>query len=82
VEHPSASTASIIVGCPDRTYEHARRPDMLVRHGEAEETCPVDTKYELHDERRVAPEDIYQAFSTPSPSTQARAAASLACVSV
>jgi len=35
---------------------------VLVRHGEREETYPVDTKYKLYDERHVAPAEIYQAF--------------------
>jgi 5-methylcytosine-specific restriction enzyme subunit McrC len=57
-----SSTGSIIVDAlTGRTYTRVR-PDVLVRHGEREETYPVDTKYKLYDERRIAPEDVYQAF--------------------
>jgi 5-methylcytosine-specific restriction enzyme subunit McrC len=57
-----SSTGSIIVDAlTGRTYTRVR-PDVLVRHSEREETYPVDTKYKLYDERRVAPEDVYQAF--------------------
>jgi 5-methylcytosine-specific restriction enzyme subunit McrC len=57
-----SSTGSIIIDAlTGRTYTRVR-PDMLVRHGEREETYPVDTKYKLYDERHIAPEDIYQAF--------------------
>jgi 5-methylcytosine-specific restriction enzyme subunit McrC len=57
-----SSTGSIIVDAlTGRTYTRVR-PDVLVRHGEREETYPVDTKYKLYDERRVAPQDVYQAF--------------------
>jgi 5-methylcytosine-specific restriction enzyme subunit McrC len=57
-----SSTGSIIVDAlTGRTYTRVR-PDMLVRHVEHEQTYPVDTKYKLYDERRVAPEDVYQAF--------------------
>lgn len=56
-----SSTGSIIVDAlTGRTYTRVR-PDMLV-HNDGGETFPVDTKYKLYDERRVAPEDIYQAF--------------------
>ena len=57
-----SSTGSIIIDAlTGRTYTRVR-PDVLVRHSEREETYPVDTKYKLYDERRVAPEDVYQAF--------------------
>ena len=57
-----SSTGSIIVDAlTGRTYTRVR-PDVLVRHGEREETYPVDTKYKLYDERHIAPEDVYQAF--------------------
>jgi len=57
-----SSTGSIIVDALNgRTYTRVR-PDVLVRHSERAETYPVDTKYKLYDERRVAPEDVYQAF--------------------
>ena len=57
-----SSTGSIIVDAlTGRTYTRVR-PDVLVRHGEREEMYPVDTKYKLYDERRIAPEDVYQAF--------------------
>lgn len=57
-----SSTGSIIVDALNgRTYTRVR-PDVLVRHGGRGNTYPVDTKYKLYDERRVAPEDIYQAF--------------------
>jgi 5-methylcytosine-specific restriction endonuclease McrBC regulatory subunit McrC len=57
-----SSTGSIIVDAlTGRTYTRVR-PDLLVRHGEHDDTYPVDTKYKLYDERHVAPEDIYQAF--------------------
>jgi 5-methylcytosine-specific restriction enzyme subunit McrC len=57
-----SSTGSIIVDVlTGHTYTRVR-PDILVRHGQREETYPVDTKYKLYDERHVAPEDIYQAF--------------------
>lgn len=57
-----SSTGSIIVDAlTGRTYTRVR-PDVLVRHGEREETYPVDTKYKLYDERRIAPQDVYQAF--------------------
>ena len=57
-----SSTGSIIVDAlTGRTYTRVR-PDVLVRDTEREETYPVDTKYKLYDERRVAPEDVYQAF--------------------
>ncbi len=56
------STGSIIIDAlTGRMYTRVR-PDVLVRHGEREETYPVDTKYKLYDERHIAPEDIYQAF--------------------
>ena len=57
-----SSTGSIIIDAlTGRTYTRVR-PDVLVRHSEREETYPVDTKYNLYDERHVAPEDVYQAF--------------------
>jgi 5-methylcytosine-specific restriction enzyme subunit McrC len=57
-----SSTGSIIIDAlTGRTYTRVR-PDMLVRHGERDDTYPVDTKYKLYDERHVAPADIYQAF--------------------
>ena len=57
-----SSTGSIIIDAlTGRTYTRVR-PDVLMRHSEREETYPVDTKYKLYDERRVAPEDVYQAL--------------------
>ena len=57
-----SSTGSIIVDAlTGRTYTRVR-PDLVVRHGESDDTYPVDTKYKLYDEQHVAPEDIYQAF--------------------
>ncbi len=57
-----SSTGSIIVDAlTGRTYTRVR-PDVLVKDNERQETYPVDTKYKLYDQRRVAPEDIYQAF--------------------
>jgi 5-methylcytosine-specific restriction enzyme subunit McrC len=57
-----SSTGSIVVDALNgRTYTRVR-PDLLVRHSVHGDTYPVDTKYKLYDERRVAPEDIYQAF--------------------
>jgi 5-methylcytosine-specific restriction enzyme subunit McrC len=57
-----ASTGSIIVDAlTGRTYTRVR-PDVLVRDEDCQLTCPVDTKYKLYDEHRLAPEDVYQAF--------------------
>ena len=57
-----SSTGSIIVDALNRRTYTRVRPDVLVHHSGRGETYPVDTKYKLYDERRVAPEDIYQAF--------------------
>ena len=57
-----SSTGSIIVDALTRRTYTRVRPDLLVRHGERDDTYPIDTKYKLYDERHVAPADIYQAF--------------------
>jgi 5-methylcytosine-specific restriction enzyme subunit McrC len=61
VERQSSTGSIIVDALTGRTYTRVR-PDVLVHHIERKETYPVDTKYKLYDERRVAPEDIYQAF--------------------
>jgi 5-methylcytosine-specific restriction enzyme subunit McrC len=61
VDRQSSTDSIIVDALTGRTYTRVR-PDVLVRHGEREETYPVDTKYKLYDDRRIASEDVYQAF--------------------
>jgi len=61
VERQSSTGSIIVDALTGRTYTRVR-PDVLVHDNDRDETYPVDTKYKLYDERRVAAQDIYQAF--------------------